>query len=66
MFSKHFYRYFMAWSNVSRDGSMYALQRYGGNSNVSLLYGSLNGGNPTSFASIADGTQLSIVGWTTM
>ena len=54
------------WSNVSRDGSMYALQQYGGNSNVSLLYGSLNSGNPTSFASIADGTQLSIVGWTTM
>ena len=54
------------WSNVSRDGGMYALQQNGGNSNVSLLYGSLNGGNPTTFASIADGTQLSIVGWTTM
>lgn len=54
------------WSNVSRDGSLYALQQNGGNSNVALLYGSLNGGNPTTFASIADGTQLSIAGWTTM
>jgi eukaryotic-like serine/threonine-protein kinase len=54
------------WSNISRDGGLYALQQNGGNQNVSLLNGSLNGGNPTTFASIADGTQLSIVGWTTM
>jgi hypothetical protein len=54
------------WSNVSRDGSMYALQQNGGHQSISLFYGSLNGGNPTSFASISDGTQLSIAGWTTM
>jgi hypothetical protein len=31
-----------------------------------LVFGSLNGGSPTIFAYISDGTQLSIVGWTTM
>ncbi len=53
------------WANGSRDGSMYAFEIYNNQSN-SLLFGSLSGGPPTTFASISDGTQLSIVGWTTM
>ncbi len=56
------------WSNFSRDNSMYALAQataQNGNVTDSLLFGSLNGGSPTSFASIA-GTELAIVGWTTM
>jgi len=59
------------WSNVSRDGSMYAveqqtIQNPGNPSAVTLFFGSLSGGTPTRFAGMADGTQLSIVGWTTM
>ena len=55
------------WSNVSRDGSMFALQQNTANGETqSLLFGSLSGSSTTTFASIADGTQLSIVGWTTM
>lgn len=54
------------WSNVSRDGSIFALQHNSSNGQTqSLLLGSMNGGMPTTFASI-NGTQLSIVGWTTM
>ena len=53
------------WSNVSRDGSMFALQHNSSNGQTqSLLLGSMNGGMPTTFASIS-GTQLSIAGWTT-
>ncbi|HJT57554.1 MAG TPA: hypothetical protein VJ761_13720 [Ktedonobacteraceae bacterium] len=55
------------WSNVSRDGNLFALQHNSGNGKTqSLLFGSLNSGTPTTFASISDGTQLSIAGWTTM
>lgn len=55
------------WSNVSRDGKLFALQHNSANGKTqSLLFGSLNGGTPTTFASISDGTQLAIVGWTTM
>ncbi len=53
------------WSNISRDGSDYVLQTNSGNT-YSLLYGSLSGGSTFTFASISDGTFLSIVGWTTM
>jgi hypothetical protein len=55
------------WSNVSRDGSKFASQQNSVNGQTeSLLFGSINGGSSTTFASISDGTQLSIVGWTTM
>ncbi len=55
------------WSNVSRDGSLFAIQQNTANGQTqSLLFGSMTGGTPTTFASISDGTQLSIVGWTTM
>ncbi|MGH2506946.1 MAG: protein kinase domain-containing protein, partial [Ktedonobacteraceae bacterium] len=60
MFSQYF------WSNVSRDSSLYALQTTlpGPNFAYALTYGSLNGGPPTTFASIT-GTTLEIAGWTT-
>ncbi len=55
------------WSNISRDGSMFALEHYTTNYQTqSLLVGPLNGGAPTTFASISGPTQMSIVGWTTM
>ena len=55
------------WSNVSRDGSIFAIQQNSANGQTqSLLFGSLSGGTSTTFASISDGTQLSIVGWTTI
>jgi eukaryotic-like serine/threonine-protein kinase len=60
-----FSQYF--WSNVSRDGSMYVLQmtNYSTTSTYTLMFGSLNGGTPTTFASIS-GTVLEVAGWTTM
>ncbi len=56
------------WSNVSSDGSKYALQVVNitpTSSTYTLEYGSLSGGSPTVFASIS-GTQLALVGWTMM
>jgi hypothetical protein len=56
------------WSNFSRDNSMYALEQFtaqNGKVTDTLLFGSLNGGSPTTFASIS-GTALALVGWTTM
>lgn len=50
------------WSNVSRDGAMYALNH--DTSQISaLLIGSLSGSSQTTIASISDGTQLNLVGW---
>ena len=55
------------WSNVSRDGSMYVMQSYNSSSHISaMFFGPLNGGSPTTFASISDGTILNTVGWTTI
>ncbi len=56
------------WSNFSRDNRMYALEQFtaqNGTVTNTLLFGSLHGGSPTTFASIS-GTELAIVGWTTM
>ncbi|HET8844179.1 MAG TPA: hypothetical protein VFN35_22115 [Ktedonobacteraceae bacterium] len=53
------------WSNLSRNGELYILSQTAGNTS-SLLIGSLTGGTPLAFASISDGTQLNIAGWTTM
>ncbi len=60
------------WSNLSRDGSMYAFQT----STTSypeidtLAFGQLSGGAPQTFASIAEtstsNTHLNLIGWTTM
>ncbi len=59
------------WSNVSRDGSLFAVeqqtpQKSGNPGTTTLLFGSLNGGTPTTFASASAGMELSIVGWTMM
>ena len=57
------------WSNVSRDGSLYALEETGvsgSNFRYVILYGSMNGGATLKVADISDGTQLEIAGWTTM
>ncbi len=55
------------WSNVSRDGTLYALQHDSANNKtVSLLYGSLSGGTPTTFISLTNDTELSVVGWATL
>jgi hypothetical protein len=55
------------WSTVSRDGTMYALQAYDPKTTTSSTAdGSLSGGAPNWFTGISDGTQLFIVGWTTM
>jgi eukaryotic-like serine/threonine-protein kinase len=57
-----------SWSNVSRDAKLYVLQTliYQGTvETISLAYGSLGGGTPTTFATASHGSQLSIGGWTT-
>lgn len=59
-----FSQYF--WSNVSRDGKLYALEMSNfSTSTYTLMFGSLNGGTPTTIASIS-GTVLEIAGWTKM
>jgi eukaryotic-like serine/threonine-protein kinase len=52
------------WSNISRNGSMYAL-KIGSAQTESLLIGSLGGTSSSTFATVSGG-GVSIVGWTTM
>ena len=56
------------WSNISRDGSMYALEISSNNGTTqSLLIGSLGGTSPSTFATVSHTVGgVSIVGWTTM
>ena len=61
------------WSNFSRDGRLYAARLALFQGNVppaySLVFGSVSGGNPTTFATIphpGEGAVLGVVGWTTM
>lgn len=59
-----------AWSNVSRDGSMYAIQEVipdaqGNTSTYNMYYGLMSGGAPFQFVGIA-GTQLLLAGWTSL
>ncbi len=56
------------WSNVSRDGSTYALQEIDASAQTqSIVIASLNGGKPTTIATTSPGTSsVSLVGWTTM
>lgn len=56
------------WSNVSRDGSVYAFETVssGYPATYTLSYAPLSGGPAQSFATIADGSQLAVVGWTSM
>ncbi len=60
LFSQYF------WSNVSRDSKLYAIEMSSfSTSRYTLMFGSLNGGKPTTFADI-NGTVLEIAGWTKM
>lgn len=55
------------WSNVSRDGSLYALFHSSADGKtLTLYYGSMNGGTPTIIASNSSATSLAVVGWTTV
>lgn len=54
------------WSNLSRDNRLYALQTFNDAHVFTLEYGSLSGGAPVVFASLGDGTDMEIVGWTSM
>lgn len=57
------------WSNVSRNGELYAFQVSNldaqDNYSYALEYGSLSGATPTTFAANSGGL-LAIVGWTTL
>lgn len=57
------------WSNFSRDRSLYAIvttTAHGSTSTASLLLGSLQGGAPSTIASLnTSNAQLALVGWTT-
>ncbi len=56
-----------AWSNVSPDGSMYALQSYDPKTQAySLGYGSLNGGVLNYLLASTPATQLLLAGWTNL
>ncbi len=55
----------LPWSNVSRDGHLYAFNEQGAMVGVSnLLLGSFSGGKPTKIVSNSSGS-VSTVGWTT-
>jgi serine/threonine protein kinase len=55
-----------AWSNLSRDGNLYALQSYDPSTQTyGMYYGSINGGAPIQFANISN-VGLFLAGWTTM
>jgi eukaryotic-like serine/threonine-protein kinase len=60
------------WSNLSRDGSMYAFQTMTTSypETDTLAFGQLSGGAPQTLASIAEtstsNTHLELIGWTTM
>ena len=57
-------------SNISQNGTMYALQinsfKPDGTQVNTLVYGSLNGGTTKTFATTDDNSQLLLAGWTTM
>jgi hypothetical protein len=60
LFSQYF------WSNVSRDSKLYAIEMSSfSTGRYTLMFGSLNGGTPTTFADL-NGTVLEIAGWTKM
>ena len=56
------------WSNISRDGSRYALLIHNNNwTTQALLIGSLGGTSPSTFATASSTVgNVAIVGWTTM
>jgi hypothetical protein len=55
-----------SWANLSLDGTMYALQSNNLKTNTSsMAYGAMKGGPLTRFNAVI-GTQLYLVGWTTL
>ncbi len=56
------------WSDVSRDGSMYALVAWSGTAGTTflLLIGSMAGTSASTFATVTGPENAQIVGWTTM
>ena len=57
------YSSYLPWSINSRDGSLYALETSSMTGNTqSLIFGSLNGGSPRTFATNTN--SLMLVGWT--
>lgn len=56
------------WSNVSRDGTSFALQAVNPTANTqSIMIGSLNGGNAQAIATTNSGlSTVSLAGWTTI
>ena len=56
------------WSNVSRDGRIYALQEIDSSAQTqSIVIASLSGGKPTTIATTNPGSSsVSLAGWTTM
>ncbi len=62
------YDWQIPWSNVSRDGSMYAAQKLGDGDRVLLIVGSMSGKTLTSTTIASDGTSsglpLQVAGWT--
>ena len=59
------------WSDISRDGHMYAVASYNSTANddtgqAIVLYGSLNGGSTTVVDMTDVGNNPEIVGWTTL
>ena len=59
-----------AWSNVSRDETLYALQEIildtvTNKTTYNMYYGSMSGGTPYKFANIV-GSQLLLAGWTSL
>jgi serine/threonine protein kinase len=55
-----------AWSNLSRDGKMYALQSLDpATATYNMYYGSLTDTTPTQFAGISN-TELHLAGWTSI
>lgn len=54
------------WSNVSRDGTLYAFKEENTKDKIQQLsYGSLTGRQPATFAQLKEQGTLNLVGWTT-
>jgi hypothetical protein len=51
------------WSNVSLDGSMYALETRNADNSSSLLFGSMSDGSPEEFVNVPSDQDVEIVGW---
>ena len=60
-------RGYAPWTNISRDGSLYAIAVTSiQNTTQSLLFGSFHGGEPKTFLTVkGDANTLEIIGWAT-